>query len=52
MEFAVRGTVVTVTNGTAILLLVGLAFVTYGGYDYVQQSGAVDDAVSVEATIF
>jgi len=51
LEFAVRGTLVTVTKGIAILLLVGLAFVTYGGYDYVQQSGAVDDAVSVEATI-
>ena len=51
MEFAVRGTPVTATKGIGILLLVGLAFVTYGGYDYVQQSDAVDDAVSVEATI-
>lgn len=51
MEFSVRGTSVEVTGGTVVLLLVGLAFVAYGGYDYAQQSAAVDDAVSVEATI-
>lgn len=51
MELSVRGTSVEVTGGTVVLLLVGLALVTYGGYDYVQQSAAVDDAVPVEATV-
>ncbi len=51
MEFSVKGVPVTVTRATAIMILVGLAIFTYGGYDYVQQSTAVDDAVPIEATI-
>jgi hypothetical protein len=51
MEFSVRGTPIRITKGTVILTLVCLAVITYGGYDYVQQSEAVDDAVTVEATI-
>ncbi|MGQ3330469.1 DUF3592 domain-containing protein [Halorubrum sp. FL23] len=51
MEFTVRGTPVRVTKGTVILVLVCLTGITFGGYDYVQQSEAVDDAVPVEATI-
>ncbi|WP_434523161.1 DUF3592 domain-containing protein [Halorubrum sp. AS12] len=51
MEFTVRGTPIRVTKGTIIIVLVCLAGITFGGYDYVQQSEAVDDAVTVEATI-
>ena len=51
MEFTVRGTPVRITKGTIIIVLVCLAGITFGGYDYVQQSEAVDDAVPVEATI-
>ena len=51
MELSVRGTPIEVTKGTVLLLLIGLALLTYGGYDYVQQSDAVDDAVTVEATV-
>ncbi|WP_276253055.1 DUF3592 domain-containing protein [Halomontanus rarus] len=51
MAISVRGTPIEITRGTVILVLVALAFATYGGYDYVQQSTAVDDAVSVEGTI-
>jgi len=51
MEFTVRDTSVRVTKGTVIIVLVCLAGITFGGYDYVQQSEAVDDAVTVEATI-
>jgi len=51
MEFTVRDTSVQVTKGTIIIVLVCLAGITFGGYDYVQQSEAVNDAVTVEATI-
>ncbi|WP_247010729.1 DUF3592 domain-containing protein [Halorientalis litorea] len=51
MEFTVRGTPVRLTKGTVIVVLVCLAGITYGGYDYVQQSEAVEDAVPVQATI-
>lgn len=44
MDFTVRGTPVRVTKGTIIIVLVCLAGITFGGYDYVQQSEAVDDA--------
>ena len=51
MELTIRGTPVRITKGTVILIVICLAGITYGGYDYVQQSAAVDDAVPVEATI-
>ncbi|WP_336325787.1 DUF3592 domain-containing protein [Halovenus sp. HT40] len=51
MDGSVGGIPVTVTRTTAILLLVGFAFAGYGGYDYVQQQAAIEDAVAVEATI-
>jgi hypothetical protein len=51
MEFTVRDTPVRVTKGTVIIVLVCLAGITFGGYDHVQQSEAVEDAVPVEATI-
>jgi hypothetical protein len=51
MEFAVRETPIEITTTTLILGLLGLALVGYGGYDYVQQSAAIDDAVEVEVTV-
>ena len=38
-------------KGAVLLLLIGLAVTGYGAYDYTQQSDAVDDAVSVDATV-
>lgn len=51
MELSIRGTPVTITAATVVLLLVGLGIAGYGGYDYLQQREAVDDAVSVESTV-
>ncbi len=51
MEISIRGTPVEITTSTLIFALVGLALLGYGGYDYVQQSAALDDAVEVEATV-
>lgn len=51
MEVTVRGTLVTLTKWTVIALLLAAACAGYGGYDYVQQSAAVEDAVAVDATI-
>ena len=38
-------------RGALLMLLVGLALVGYGGYDYVQQSEAVENSVEVTATV-
>ena len=35
----------------ALMFLVGLATIGYGGYSYVEQSSALDSAVEVDATI-
>ena len=51
MEYSIRGTPITVTAGMVLLLLGSLALMGYGGYDYAQQSSAVEDAVTVEATV-
>lgn len=51
MQFTVRETPVTVTPLILIALLVGIGVAGYGGYDYVQQSNAVEDAVAVETTV-
>jgi len=51
MERTIRGTPVRITKGTVVLIVICLGGITFGGYDYVQQSEAVDDAVTVEATI-
>ena len=51
MQFTVRGVAVTVTPLILIALMLGLGIAGYGGYDYVQQSNAVDDAVAVETTV-
>jgi hypothetical protein len=51
MELSVRGTPITVTPLLLAALLLSLGAVGYGGYDYVQQSNAVEDAVTVETTV-
>lgn len=51
MELAVRDTPIEITRGTVVVVLVGLALIGYGGYDYAQQSSAVEDAETVEATV-
>ncbi|SEW21813.1 DUF3592 domain-containing protein [Halobacterium jilantaiense] len=51
MQFTVGETPVTVTKWTVVALLLATACAGYGGYDYVQQSAAVEDAVAVDATI-
>lgn len=38
-------------RGAVILLCIGLLAVGYGGYDYAQQSGALTDAVEVDAEL-
>ncbi|UPM43015.1 DUF3592 domain-containing protein [Halocatena salina] len=40
-----------VSRSTVVIVLIALAVFTFGGYDYAQQSAAIDDAVSVEATV-
>lgn len=51
MQVTVGGTSVTLTKWTAVALLLAAACAGYGGYDYAQQSAAVEDAVAVDATI-
>ncbi len=51
MQWSVRGVPITITPLTIIALLAGLGIAGYGGYDYVQQSGAVDDAVAINTTV-
>jgi hypothetical protein len=51
MQFTVREVTVTVTPVILIALVLGLGIAGYGGFDYVQQSNAVDDAVAVETTV-
>lgn len=38
-------------KGALLYVLIGVAIVSYGGYDYVQQTEAVRESVEVEATI-
>jgi len=51
MQFTVRGTAITVTPLLLLTIAFGLVVAGYGGYDYVQQSNAVEDAVAVETTV-
>jgi hypothetical protein len=51
MEFTVRETPVAFSALMIVALLLGLGGVGYGGYDYVQQSSAVENAVAVETTV-
>ena len=38
-------------KGALLYVLVGIAIISYGGYDYVQQTEAVRESVEVDATI-
>ena len=51
MEFSVRGTPVAFTGLMLVALVLGLGAFGYGGYDYVQQSSAVENAVTVETSV-
>jgi hypothetical protein len=51
MHVSVRGTPVAFSALMVVALLLGLGGVGYGGYDYVQQSSAVENAVAVETTV-
>ena len=51
MQLTLRGVAVTVTPLILLALILGLGIAGYGGYEYVQQSDAVDDAVAVETTV-
>jgi len=51
MQVTVRGTLIAVTPLMFVAVVLGVSVVGYGGYDYIQQSNAVDDAVAVETTV-
>ncbi|MEZ3165108.1 DUF3592 domain-containing protein [Halorubrum sp. RMP-47] len=51
MQFTVRGVAVTVTPIILLTLALGLGIAGYGGYDYVQQTDAVNNAVAVETAV-
>lgn len=51
MQISIGDTPVQVTRWTVLIGLIAVGLVAYGGYDYAQQSEAVDDAVAVEATV-
>jgi len=51
MNGRISGIPVEISRVKILLLLVGLVVTAYGGYDYVQQTSAIDDAKPVEATI-
>lgn len=51
MQFTLRGTPITVTPLMLIAVVLGVGVAGYGGYDYIQQSNAVTDAVAVETTV-
>ncbi len=40
IEFTIRGTPIRITKGAVILIVACLALISYGGYDYVQQSAS------------
>jgi hypothetical protein len=51
MQVTVRGTLIAVTPLMLVAIVLGIGVAGYGGYDYIQQSNAVDDAVAVETTV-
>ena len=38
-------------KGALLYILIGIAIISYGGYDYVQQTEAVQESVEVDATV-
>jgi hypothetical protein len=51
MQVPVGETTIHVTRNRILLALAAFAIIGYGGYDYVQQSDAIEEAVAVQATI-
>ncbi|WP_080510804.1 DUF3592 domain-containing protein [Halorubrum californiense] len=51
MQFTVRGVAITVTPIILLTLALGLGIAGYGGYDYVQQTDAVNNPVAVETAV-
>jgi hypothetical protein len=51
MKFSVRGTPVAFSALMIVALLLGVGALGYGGYDYLQGSSAVENAVAVETTV-
>jgi hypothetical protein len=51
MEVSAGGTTLHLSRGRVVVLLVAVAFLAYGGYDYAEQREAVADAEAVEATV-
>jgi hypothetical protein len=51
MELSLGGVPVRLTPTTVVLVLLCLGAIGYGGYDYTQQSQAIEDAVAVNATV-
>jgi hypothetical protein len=51
MRLSLRGIPIRLTGATLVALLLSAGAVGYGGYDYVQQGNAIDDAVAVNATV-
>lgn len=51
MRIPVKVTTLHFSEKSALLLLLTVALIGFGGYEYAQQSQAVNDAVPVEATV-
>lgn len=51
MELPVGITTLHLSRKSVLLLLLAVGFITFGGYDYVQQERAVDNAVAVQASV-
>ena len=51
MQTTVGETQVTLSRLRVVLVIAAVGLAAFGGYDYLQQTGAIDDAVSVEATV-
>jgi hypothetical protein len=51
MDVPIGNTTLHLTQKRALLLLLAFGLLGVGGYEYVQQSQAIDDAVAVEATV-
>ncbi|WP_243700419.1 DUF3592 domain-containing protein [Halorussus pelagicus] len=51
MKISIMGKKPDALYGGALLLIVGIAVAGYGGYDYTQQSDAIEEATTVDATV-
>lgn len=51
MRVTVGETPVTLSWWRVVLVIATIGLAALGGHDYLQQTGAIDDAVSIEATV-